>query len=140
VRKARTSMPRHWWRRALLLLGVLVLLPRVSLAQIYCPTGPEGWRPVAYQAWTVGTGTPRGIDVAQLPPSATNLAMALVSVEAATIRFAFATPPTSDDGHELAPGERLVLCGWGMLTMFRAIRTSQGSANAQVRISLFQPW
>lgn len=135
------------WRLSLVGAGLLVvglLLGNVapSAAQVYCPAGTQGWRPVAYEVLTVDNLTVQRLDLSALPPSATNLAMALISVEDATVRFTFAGAErlSADNGHELAPGERFFLCGRVMLEQFSVIRTSQGSANARLRISLFHPF
>lgn len=122
-----------------LMIG-LCLWPQLSRGQSFCSSQSQGWRPVAYQHLTIDAVTPQSLDLRALPAAATNLAMALVSVEDATIRFGFTVAPTATDGHEIAPGERFFLCGRAMLEQWKAIRTSQGSANAQVRISLFAPY
>ena len=120
-------------------LFVSLLSPCWSYAQVYCPAGPQGWRPVSYAEKTVDNLTPMSIDISQLPAAPTNLAMALVSTEDATVRFVFSGVPTSTKGHELAPGTDFFLCGRAMIEAFRAIRTSTGSQNALVHISLFLP-
>lgn len=130
---------RHVLACVLLLLFWMFCAPGDSIAQSYCPTGGQGWKPVNMQAITVDALTAKGIDVSALPASPTNLAMALVSTENATIRFTFSGAPTGTSGHELAPGNNFFICGRVMIEAFQAIRTSTGSQNALVHISLFQP-
>ena len=129
-------------------VGILVLgfsllaLPRLGHPQAFCPSHSEGWQPVAYQELTLDAVTPRGLDISALATLPHGIAMALVSVEGATIRFVWITTtptPSGTIGHELAPGERFFLCGRAMIESWRGIRTSQGSGNATVRVTLFQP-
>lgn len=123
---------------AALLLGSLCGV-RDSAAQAYCPAGGAGWQSVSYVTLTVDALTPARIDLSTLPPAPTNLAMALLTVENATLRFRFFGAPTADNGHELAPGAHFFICGRTLIEQFQAIRTSTGSQNALVHISLFQP-
>ena len=123
-----------------LVLGLsLLAFPRLGHSQSFCPSHSEGWQPVAYQELTLDAVTPRGLDISPLATLPHGIAMALVSVEGATIRFAWTTTPSGTTGHELAPGERFFLCGRAMIETWRGIRTSQGSGNAIVRVTLFQP-
>jgi hypothetical protein len=128
------------WSRVLLLLLVLWLSSVVpdSHAQAPCQAEGKAWRPVDYQEFTVTNLTPVGIDTAQLPaPGTTDIAMAYISIEEATIRFRFSGLPSDTSGHEVAAGTSTILCGRRIIASFRAIRTSSGSSNAIMRVTLF---
>lgn len=126
----------------LLLVGGLWLWAMVSpsLAQV-CYSGDRGFRVVDYQEFTVNNLTPVSIDVSKLPAAGTTeIAMAYVSVEDATIRFRFSGVPTQTSGHEIAQGSSYVVCGRSVIASFLAIRTSTGSGNAIMRVTLFDTY
>src|SRR5262245_32165010 len=129
-------------RRLLVLLGCLVALgslPAATWGQT-CLSGGQAFRPVDFQEFVINNTTAVGIDTSKLPEAATNIAMAYVSVEDATIRFRFSGLPTQTSGHELAPGANHILCGRPVIESFRAIRTSTGSGNAIMRVTLFDTY
>jgi hypothetical protein len=129
--------PRH------LFVGVALWLVSVvapSAAQQTCLSGGQPFRPVDYQELTVTNTTAIALDTAKLPAATTNIAMALVSVEDATIRVRFNGLPTATSGHEVAAGTTTVLCGRLLIEGFRAIRTSSGAGNAVLRVTLFDTY
>lgn len=115
-----------------------LVLASTAWSQAMCPAGGAGWAPVSHQDVTVTPATAVQIDLSTYPHAATNLGMALVTVEDASIRFRFDGAPTADAGHELAPGVHFFICGRALMEGFQAIRVSQGAANAVLRISLFR--
>lgn len=132
----------HRQRACLWLVALLLALlggPWPSAAQSLCPSPTGGWTPLSFQTLTVSAVAVAQIDVSTLPQSLSNIAMALLTVENATLRFRFDADPTDTAGHELAAGVNFVLCGRQLITAWRGIRTSTGQANALVRISLFAP-
>jgi hypothetical protein len=131
-----TSHPGRQWTNCLRFTIALLLLPAVSWAQV-CRSGAEGFAPVAYQEYLVDATTVVSINLSVLPPAATNLGMALVTVEGANVRYTYVGIPTATSGHSLEPPGNLYLCGRTMLEGFRMIRDAQGAQNAMVRITIF---
>jgi hypothetical protein len=132
----------RWCRVFLLLLGLCLWcwVPQ-SVAQQTCRSEGKGFRAIDFQEFTVTNTVPVSIDMAKLPAQGTtDIAMAYISVEDATIRFRFAGVPSQTSGHEIAAGASTVLCGRSVIETFRAIRTSSGSGNAIVRITLFDTY
>ena len=127
------------WR---LIGGLLLLLSSLCWVSAVhgqaCIVAGQSFVAVSYQEYTVST-TALGLDLSGMLPAATSMAQALVTVEAATIRFTFTGEPTGTSGHELLPGNHFFICGRAMMASFRAIRSSQGSQDALMRVSISQP-
>ena len=135
------SRRRCSWH-ALLCLGIVLGLcaPAPAAWAQTCLSGGQAFRPIDFQEFTINNTVAVGIDTSKLPEAATNIAMAYVSVEDATIRFRFSGMPTQTSGHELAPGANHILCGRFVIESFRAIRTSSGQGNAIMRVTLFDTY
>jgi hypothetical protein len=92
--------------------------------------------PLGYESLTAGA-TAGGLTASVYASSTGTAAYALIDVESAAIRYLVTgTNPTSQNGHPVASGGELSLCGIEAIRQFKYIRS--GGSDATLRVTYFK--
>ena len=118
---------------ARLLVVVLVLVPMLTYAS--CPGVTTQVTPFAAESLTVGA-VAQPLTASIYKPSGVTPSLALVSVEAAPIRYHVVGMPSASSGHTVLAPTTFTICGLDTIAAFRAISLG---GDAVLTITYYRP-